>query len=745
MSTVPADLSGRSDAELIAEVRDGKIASYGTLYERHSGAAHNLARQLARSSSEADDLVSEAFAKVLDTLRVGKGPDAAFRAYLLTALRHTAYDKTRKDKRVDLNEDMSDVGGAVGEALTVPFSDTAVAGLERTLAAKAFARLPERWQAVLWHTEIEGQTPAEVAPLLGLTANGVSALAYRAREGLRQAYLQVHLAENSAERCRASADKLGAWTRDGLSKRERAQVESHLDECENCRALAAELADVNTGLRGIIAPIVLGGAALGYLATSGAGKAGAVTAAATAAAAGSSSGGAAGAAAAGPRQFAGVAGSSVAIVAAVAVALAAGGGTQEIPAAAAAPPPAAVAPAPTPGAPPVVPPAVPPAQQPVPPAQQVPPPAPSATPPAPAPAPTPAEPPATSPVIPAPPVMTASTPAGGVQLRPGEEANLPITVRNDGGSKSEPVAVSLNLPKGVRAVPAAGGGAMGVNGFRQQAPAPIAVNCPGGTGTVTCRTGTGLEPGQSAVLTFRLLADATAVDGSMVTGSVTAGAQIKVSVAVKVKVPAPPDGVDLSANSGGLSALPWNHHPLMRIRVTNTGKTTKPVTITLDHRVLFGWSAYGIRCTPTGEGTSCTSSSSLAPGRQVGLLVQLKGRPAENVPVTVNATLGVAKAKPVAVYFGCWHHWCDDNALLPPTTVPSLPSVTSKPSGAPETTKPGRPGWPSPSKRPSPSATPSEPTKQQPAPAEPTTSAPPQPGKTKPSTRPNGVVDRIFQ
>ena len=65
MSTVPADLSGKSDAELIAEVRSGKIASYGTLYERHTGAAHNLARQLARSSSEADDLVSEAFAKVL--------------------------------------------------------------------------------------------------------------------------------------------------------------------------------------------------------------------------------------------------------------------------------------------------------------------------------------------------------------------------------------------------------------------------------------------------------------------------------------------------------------------------------------------------------------------------------------------------------------------------------------------------------------------------------------------------------
>jgi RNA polymerase sigma factor (sigma-70 family) len=744
VSTVPADLSGKSDAELIAEVRDGKIASYGPLYERHSGAAHNLARQLARSSSEADDFVSEAFAKVLDTLRGGKGPDTAFRAYLLTALRHTAYDKTRKDKRVDLNEDMSDAGGAVGEALTVPFSDTAVAGLERSLAAKAFARLPERWQAVLWHTEIEQQSPAEVAPLLGLTANGVSALAYRAREGLRQAYLQVHLAENSAERCRASAEKLGAWTRDGLSKRERTQVENHLDECEKCRALAAELADINGGLRGIIAPIVLGGAALGYLATAGAGKAGAATAAATAAAASSGSGAAAGAAASGPRQFAGVAGSSAAIVAAVAVALAAGGGTQEIAGMDASVPPPAAAPAvPVVPVPPPVPPAVPPQQPPPAQPQPEPPPPPPAQPPAEAPP--PANPPAPTPVIPSPPVMTASAPAGGVQLEPGEDANLPITVRNDGGTKSEPVAVTLNLPKGVTAVPAGGGGAAGVTGNRQQA-APIAVNCPGGTGTVTCKTGAGLEPGQSAVLTFRLRADETADPGSVVTGSVTAGSQIKVSVSVKVTVKPLPDALDLRAESDGLSAFPWNRNPLVHIRVKNTGQTTKPVTVTIDHRLLGSWSVSGFPCHPTGEGATCTTRGSVSPGRQVGLWVRLKGRPADNGPVTVNATLGVARAKPVEVYFGCWHHWCDDSALLPPSSPPSLPSAPSKPPSSSETSKPWAPGrpWTPPSKKPSPSATTSEPMKPESTPPA-TTSAPPRPDRSKPTTQPNGLIGGLFQ
>ncbi|OXM66746.1 sigma-70 family RNA polymerase sigma factor [Amycolatopsis vastitatis] len=721
MSTVPADLSGKSDAELIAEVRSGKLASYGTLYERHTGAAHNLARQLARSSSEADDLVSEAFAKVLDTLRGDKGPETAFRAYLLTALRHTAYDRTRKERRVDLNEDMTEVGGAAAEALTVPFSDTAVAGLERTMAAKAFARLPERWQAVLWHTEIEQQSPAEVAPLLGLTANGVSALAYRAREGLRQAYLQVHLQENAEERCRACAERLGAWTRDGLSKRERAQVESHLDECGNCRALAAELADVNGGLRAIIAPIVLGGAALGYLATVGAAKASAATAgtaAAAAAAAGGKAG--AGAAAAGPRQFAGVAASGVAVVAAVVIALAAGGGTQQIPAAAQAPPSVQPVqpPPPKPQPPaPVVPVAPPPVQPPAPPTPSVAPAPPPVAPPAPPQAPVPAPP------TPAPPSMSATTPPGGVELSPGTAMSLPITVRNDGGSPSDPVAVALNLPPGVHAVEAGGGSAPMA---AVQAPGPISVNCPGGEGTVTCKTGTGLQPGQSATLNFRLQADENA-EGGTVTGSVTAGVRINVAVSVKVTVKQPPDAVALEAVGDGLSAFPWTRHPLVYVRVRNTGETTKPVTVTFDHPLWQWWSLRGFPCTPADGGASCTTRGTLAPGQHVNLWVRLDGRP-DDGQVTITARLGRASAPPVTVNFGCWRHWCDHDPVPTTTPSPTMPTTPTKPSK------------PAPSK---PSTTPPATTKPDP-PTEPpvsstTTSAPPRP-TGKPGDKPPTVT-----
>ncbi|HEX7306243.1 sigma-70 family RNA polymerase sigma factor [Lentzea sp.] len=254
-----------SDSDLIDAVREGKVEAYGKLYERHFRSASLLAMQLSTSSADADDLVSDAFAKVLAALRSGGGPGSAFRPYLLTAVRHAAYDRTRKEKRLELAGNVEEVPGAA-KATSVPFRDKAVEDLDQALAASAFATLPERWQTVLWHTAIEGQSPGEIAPLLGLTPNGVSAMAFRAREGLRKAFLQAHVAQEPEERCRATVTKLGSWTRGGLKGRDAVQLDEHMDDCAECRKLASELSDVNAALRGLVAPIVLGTGTTGYLA-----------------------------------------------------------------------------------------------------------------------------------------------------------------------------------------------------------------------------------------------------------------------------------------------------------------------------------------------------------------------------------------------------------------------------------------------------------------------------------------------
>ncbi len=258
--TTAADeqLGAPSDAELISSVRAGDVDAYGELFTRHHAAAQRLARQLL-PGPDADDLVSEAFAKVLNVLIGGGGPDLAFRAYLLTAVRRLHVDRVRAIAKATPTDDLTPYDRGV------PFSDTVIAGFEGSAAAKAFASLPERWQMVLWHLEVEGQKPAEVALLLGMSANSVSALAYRAREGLRQAFLQMHAADLVGDDCRWTHDRLGSYVRNGLSRRDTGKVEHHLESCRRCTAMYLELLEVNSSMGMIIGPLILGGATAAYL------------------------------------------------------------------------------------------------------------------------------------------------------------------------------------------------------------------------------------------------------------------------------------------------------------------------------------------------------------------------------------------------------------------------------------------------------------------------------------------------
>ena len=251
-------MSGRRSAP------DGAGAgrSYGELYVEYAPAARGLALSIV-PPDVADDIVAEAFARVLAAIRAGGGPDHAFRPYLLAAVRNLANDWIAARRRVtvigDLDEEAGDrsavlISGFGGDAET-----EAEARAEARLIVRAFSRLPERWRTVLWQLEVEGKAPAEVAPAFGLSGNGVSAVAMRAREGLRQAYLQEHIGTNIPASCRACAEDLGAGARGRLSPRRQAVMQAHLGHCPACQDLFTELSELNRKLGTILAPIALAG------------------------------------------------------------------------------------------------------------------------------------------------------------------------------------------------------------------------------------------------------------------------------------------------------------------------------------------------------------------------------------------------------------------------------------------------------------------------------------------------------
>lgn len=288
-----------SDRALIERTRRGDRAAYGELWQRHSGSARTVARSF--SSLDPDDLVAESFTRIYDAILAGRGPTGVFRPYLFTTVRNTAasWGRARHETNLETLESFEDP--ATSESATLE-------SLDRSTTAQAFRSLPTRWQEVLWYTEVEGMPPAQVAPLVGMSANATAALAYRAREGLRQAWIRAHLRHAEEPECRWTIDRLGGYTRGRLRTRDTARLEAHLDDCARCTIVAAEAREVGSRLALVLLPLAAGvGGATAYSAWLSQGAPAVHLALGAAGAAGAGSAGTAGAGAAGTSGTAGAA------------------------------------------------------------------------------------------------------------------------------------------------------------------------------------------------------------------------------------------------------------------------------------------------------------------------------------------------------------------------------------------------------------------------------------------------------
>ncbi|QXC60132.1 sigma-70 family RNA polymerase sigma factor [Aquihabitans sp. G128] len=174
-----APLPERTDDDLLLDVRAGDLRAYEELYRRHQAEAGRYARSLVPRDL-ADDLVAEAFAKMLGALRRGKGPTSAPIRYLMVALRTTAVTLRHRHHRHHQVVQRPEVVAAIDHELPLMSDDDLVL---------AFRSLSARWRQVIFWSEFDELSPVEIGERLGLSPAAASALTYRARRGLREAYL----------------------------------------------------------------------------------------------------------------------------------------------------------------------------------------------------------------------------------------------------------------------------------------------------------------------------------------------------------------------------------------------------------------------------------------------------------------------------------------------------------------------------------------------------------------------------
>ena len=257
-----ASLRSVDDDELLAQARAGNSEAFGVLFERHRLVAVRLARSIT-DRVDPEDVVEEAFVRIFAALRGSGGPTSNFRAYLLTAVRRQAIDQGRASANLIPSEDkISELESH--ESDESPALDGVTEELRRALT-----RLPERWRLALWKTEVEGVKPRELGPELKLSANAAAALVYRAREGLREAYLLENVSGRVLPDCETFIELLPGHVRGYLRGARARSVDEHLSTCVHCTLRVSEITalsnrfnslNLGTGLA-VLAPVVLGGGA----------------------------------------------------------------------------------------------------------------------------------------------------------------------------------------------------------------------------------------------------------------------------------------------------------------------------------------------------------------------------------------------------------------------------------------------------------------------------------------------------
>ena len=159
---------------ILARAQRGDMAAFEEIYRRYGRACFQLALRLAGQRQPAEDLVHEAFLKMMDTITSYRG-EAPFGAWFKRLTANTGIDWLRRQRhRAD-----TDV-----EAM---FEQTAAAGHDTAGLVDAdslLAQLPPRARAIVVLHELEGYTHAELAALFGQSESYSKSILARALKRL---------------------------------------------------------------------------------------------------------------------------------------------------------------------------------------------------------------------------------------------------------------------------------------------------------------------------------------------------------------------------------------------------------------------------------------------------------------------------------------------------------------------------------------------------------------------------------
>lgn len=174
----------RTDEELMVAVSEGEYEAFEELVRRYQKLAVSIAYNLLEDSSVAEEVAQEAFMKILRNAE-NYSPSAAFKTYLGKVVSRLCYDRTEKNRPVNL--DPVERGGyEPGERTGDDPLDELIDDERRRKIREGLENLPERQRTAIVLQTFEDFTYEEIAGAMDTTKKSVERLLARARKSLQE-------------------------------------------------------------------------------------------------------------------------------------------------------------------------------------------------------------------------------------------------------------------------------------------------------------------------------------------------------------------------------------------------------------------------------------------------------------------------------------------------------------------------------------------------------------------------------
>jgi RNA polymerase sigma-70 factor, ECF subfamily len=169
------------DLQLWEGIRGKDASALDALYRAYGAGLQRFLKQLLGNRQAAEDVAQETFAGIWRHPNGFDPQRGTLRSYVFGVGRKRAAEWLRKQK-------------PQSDSATEPFEGCKAE--TQSLIGNAFDKLPVEQRTLLWLREVEGQSYAELAEILGIPEGTVRSRLFAARKALRQIW---HAARNTEE------------------------------------------------------------------------------------------------------------------------------------------------------------------------------------------------------------------------------------------------------------------------------------------------------------------------------------------------------------------------------------------------------------------------------------------------------------------------------------------------------------------------------------------------------------------